>query len=105
MPARLPVQRLRWVNVGVSGPTTAQLPARHEGACEEAPDRVFCLIDASAARQRGPDPSESIVSESETREDRRALRAQADVLRNARWVLMAPTPVQSGTTAGRTQAG
>jgi len=92
--------RIRVVNAGVSGDTTAQMIARFLDVVVEGPDWIICMAGTNDARLHGRSPSKVLVSVEETAKNLDMLRHMAATQTQARWVWMTPTPVIEAQIAG-----
>jgi acyl-CoA thioesterase-1 len=85
--------RIRIVNAGVSGDTTAHMIARFLDVIVEKPDWVICMAGTNDARLHGDFPTKVLVSLEETERNLDMLRHMAATQTQARWVWMTPTTV------------
>jgi acyl-CoA thioesterase-1 len=86
-------ERVRVVNAGVSGDTTAQMIARFLDVVVEEPDWVICMAGTNDARLHGACPTKVLVSLGETEKNLDMLQHMAATQTHARWVWMTPTKV------------
>jgi acyl-CoA thioesterase-1 len=90
---RRPQGRIKVVNAGVSGDTTAQMIARFLDVVVERPDWIICMAGTNDARLHGPSPKKVLVSIEETAKNLDMLRHMAATQTQARWIWMTPTTV------------
>lgn len=85
--------RIRVVNAGVSGDTTAQMIARFLDVVVEEPDWIICMAGTNDARLHGAFPTKVLVSLEETEKNLDMLQHMAATQTLARWIWMTPTAV------------
>ncbi|MBN1639981.1 MAG: SGNH/GDSL hydrolase family protein [Anaerolineae bacterium] len=82
--------RIRVVNAGVSGDTTAHMITRFLDVVVERPDWILCLPGTNDARLHGRAPSKVLVSAEETARNLAMLRHYGASQTEARWVWITP---------------
>jgi acyl-CoA thioesterase-1 len=92
--------RIRVVNAGVSGDTTAQMIARFLDVVVEEPDWIICMAGTNDARLHGALPTKVLVSLEETERNLDMLQHMAVTQTRARWTWMTPTLVVEERIAG-----
>jgi acyl-CoA thioesterase-1 len=90
---------LRLENLAVSGATTTQALAAAPALRRQAGDWVFCMLGSNDAQRFGTPDGPRLVSPTETLRNLRELRAQAHLGEHARWVWVAPTPLDEALVA------
>jgi lysophospholipase L1-like esterase len=90
---RRPQERIRVINAGVSGDTTAQMISRFLAVVLKRPDWVICLAGTNDARRHGQTPSKILVSIEETEKNLAMLRNFAATQTSARWLWITPATV------------
>ncbi|MEW6752242.1 MAG: isochorismatase family protein [Candidatus Latescibacterota bacterium] len=90
---RRPGDRIRVINAGISGDTTAQIISRFLAVVLEEPDWVVCMAGTNDARRHGRNPSKILVSIEETDRNLAMLRHFAATQTTARWLWITPGTV------------
>ena len=90
---RRPEDRIRVINAGISGDTTAQMISRFLAVVLEEPDWIVCMAGTNDARRHGQAPSKILVSVEETEKNLAMLRQFATTQTSARWLWITPGTV------------
>ena len=90
---RRPRDEVRFVNLGVSGYTTAMALRYSVAALARRPDWILCSLGGNDATRIGPAPNKTWVSLEETARNLAALRRIAAVQSAARWAWITPPTV------------
>jgi acyl-CoA thioesterase I len=88
-----PKDRIRVINAGLSGDTTADLISRFVRLAEGNPTWVMVMIGTNDARRHGTPPSEMMVSDAESERNLAALGQLVRTHTTARIVWVTPPPV------------
>ncbi|MFB6611358.1 SGNH/GDSL hydrolase family protein [Agromyces sp. NPDC056379] len=103
--AERPDLGLQFENLAISGSTTTQalanLPALRRGQAEV----VFCMLGANDARRFPGAEGDRLVSAAETTRNLRLIRRGAASVPGARWVWIAPTPIDERRIAAHPYLG
>lgn len=84
---------IKVVNAGISGDTTSQVISRFLDVTQKDPALIICMAGTNDTRLHGQQPTKTLVSLDETKQNLAMLRNFATTQTTARWVWMTPTPV------------
>lgn len=90
---RRPADKVRIINAGVSGETSAQLLSRFFALAEQQPEWIICFVGTNDARRHGHQPFKTLVSPDETERNLQALRHFGATQTHARWLWITPAGV------------
>lgn len=90
---RRPYDKIKIINAGISGETTAQIVGRFPLILQNNPDWIICLIGTNDSRTNGLDPNKTVVSLSETRQNLAVLHNYVVKNTKAKFVWMTPPPL------------
>ncbi|SIO04998.1 acyl-CoA thioesterase-1 [Agromyces cerinus subsp. cerinus] len=96
---------VQFENVAISGSTTTQALANLPALRRRQPDVVFCMLGANDARRFPGSGGDRLVSAEETARNLRLLRRDAVGAPGARWIWVAPTPIDERRVAAHPYLG